>query len=436
MVIQKTTNINYFTEVEIFPNSLYVFDIDDTILFFPELPINFWENTFEIEYSKDSDYDKSTERTMNTWIDHISNHVPVCTNIMGLSLLIEKLSAVNSKIMYVTARPKSLHQLTVKQLKDMNMQLVSYNNIHCIGDANKGEFILEHARETTYANIIFLDDMQYNIDDVIVAIPSAICYKFNNPKINDLSKAVTSYNLTVNNVMEYDGYKRRNLEDDRFYIYNKKKESAEYDVLIFYHGSRDLAWEQVHETGLLELEFTNPTIVIFGQCSGVSKYPCFHKDYHNIEFGEIYWEIRDQDEQFTKDLNYTKNVIADIKTLYRINNIFHVGHSNGGVFNLQLAIHMPTVFTCLVSHNGGLGFDFQYYLDFVLISDVEYKVPILFITGEFDVHKLPCQQAKLLFENEGFDDIQYIEHPNTLHFYCKSHEDNMLTFINKCLSKK
>lgn len=150
-------------------------------------------------------------------------------------------------------------------------------------------------------------------------------------------------------------------------------------------------------------------------------------------FSEIYWEIRDFEAGFAADILYTKQIINDLTSRYKVNKIFHVGHSNGGVFNLQLAIHMPKVFSGIISHMGGLGFDMCYQLDFEKLTDDERNTPILLVTGEYDVHKPVCQQAQRLFINENFKQVDYIEFSNETHGYYNEHEIKMMEWIKNLL---
>lgn len=330
----------------------------------------------------------------------------VYTDKNGLSIFYEKIEKHNSKVI----------------IKDIEIDEINYNN----------------------KNIVFINDSDEKLEYVQKTIPNCICYKFINSRIGNLGRANINYDRTISKFMEIycDGVKirRRNIIIDncvksRFYLYTENEINKNYNLIIFYHGSRDLAWEQIYDTNLLKLfpDF----IIVFGQCDITDiKAPYYHKSFHNIAFGEIYWEIRDCESQFYVDIEYTKKIIDDMKSMYNIKSIFHIGHSNGGVFNLQLAIHMPNIFTGIISHQGGLGYDCMYNLDFEKLVDNNFKkTPILLISGEYDVHKSVCKQAQLLFKNEGFNIVDYIEFENEYHGYKISHEECMINWIKNLLAK-
>lgn len=249
-----------------------------------------------------------------------------------------------------------------------------------------------------------------------------------NPTINN------TYNDIVCNpiyddvsTIEMDGIKKEVILNDRYYLYNIPDNNLQHDLILFYHGSRDTAWTQVLEhVGLLK---NKNYIIAFGQSSGVVEKPTIHKHYGYASFGELFWEIDDLSPQFDEDLLYTKAIVNDIKTQYDIKNVYFIGHSNGGVFALLLALYTPNMFNGIVSHMGGIGYDPSFYLNFKLLKETDNKTPILFYTGENDIHKFPCESARNIFLGEDFPKIDIFVEKDIKHEYISTCEAYILNWF-------
>lgn len=103
-----------------------------------------------------------------------------------------------------------------------------------------------------------------------------------------------------------------NLSSRRIFIYTLPETltstTEEYDLIIFYHGARGNAYEQVVLTNLSSY-LTQNIITVYGQCSGEMMEPYIHPDYNHVAYGEIYWEIRDSDPLFQDEIEYTQSII-------------------------------------------------------------------------------------------------------------------------------
>jgi hypothetical protein len=89
---------------------------------------------------------------------------------------------------------------------------------------------------------------------------------------------------------------------------------------------------------------------------------------------------------------------------------------------------MPNTFTKIVSHMGGIGYDPYFYLNFNILKDTDRKTPILFYTGENDIHRKPCEAAYEIFTGENFAADIYIE-PNISHLYLNTCEAYILDWL-------
>jgi predicted esterase len=226
---------------------------------------------------------------------------------------------------------------------------------------------------------------------------------------------------------KYKNMERKDIDDvkdSRYFLYTMKENNKPYDLLLFYHGSCSCAWANVLEyTGLSDLD---NIITVYGQASGKMVPAHKHPIYGFTSFGDLYWEIRDCVKGFSDDLAYTKNIIEIMKKMYNIRKIYFIGHSNGGVFALLLAVYMSDIFDAIISHQGGMGFDPHFYVDFRKAG--KNKPRMLFYTGTHDIHKQVCMEAHELFLSEGYCSKLYIEN-ELQHTYDKSCEAYMLNFL-------
>lgn len=159
------------------------------------------------------------------------------------------------------------------------------------------------------------------------------------------------------------------LDSKRYYFLYKNhfiNTNIPNNLLVYYHGSRDIALDCVFTSTDIINSFGNENwYIIFGQCDGVIEKPYIHPNYNHIAYGEIYWNITYKQNMFV-DIAYTNEIVTNTIQNYNIDKKVFIGHSNGGVFGLLLPIHLPNLFDIIISHQGGLGYDPFFRLDFEL----------------------------------------------------------------------
>ena len=210
--------------------------------------------------------------------------------------------------------------------------------------------------------------------------------------------------------------------------------SKRVPLLVVFHGSRGNAlymaleitrWiERTPELGDFIIAFGQAEISPYHQVDPIvaaadpgNEYAWMHP-FYGITFGERYWEIRDYEPKFQQDVAYAREIVETVEQGYNIDpsRKLYLGHSNGGVFCLQLMIHEPNLFTAYCSHMGGIGYDPNFIIDFDAIKQ-EDKKPLLLVTGDKDVHLTACLQAKEIFENEEFPSVEIIIQEDLEHIY-------------------
>jgi predicted esterase len=268
-----------------------------------------------------------------------------------------------------------------------------------------------------------------NNDTIQSHILESLKHKWSKDKTNKVINIIS--NPIYNNISDIslDGIIKEIILNDRYYLHTVPKVlNSEIDMILFYHGSRDIAWTQILEyTNLLSI--SNNYVVAFGQCSGTIQKPEIHPHYGYASFGEIFWEIRHAHSQLEEDLLYTRAIIADMKDQYKIRNLYFIGHSNGGVFGLLLALYIPNMFTGIVSHMGGIGYDPDLYLNFELLGTNDKKTPLLFYTGEKDLHREACEAAKRIFLSKGFSVVDMFIENEIGHEYLSTCEPYILNWF-------
>lgn len=118
-----------------------------------------------------------------------------------------------------------------------------------------------------------------------------------------------------------------------------------------------------------------------------------------------------------------------MKEQYNIQNSYFIGHNNGGVFALLLALYTPNLFTGIVSHEGGVGYDPGLYLNFKLLQNNDKRTPLLFYTGESDLHKEACETARKIFLSEKFPVVDIFIEPELGHEYRPACEPYILRWF-------
>ena len=161
-------------------NTLLVLDIDETIIKFPEINQKWWDDNLNYYYTL-YEMGKAKKIVFNQWLEKIHNNDPIMLDINKYNLMIDKANNHGYKIIFLTARPPDLRNITEKNLDSCN---IKYNKDDIyflpneIGIKNKGQIIIDIVQQLTHINnIIFVDDVMHNIDSVINEFTSNDKYK-------------------------------------------------------------------------------------------------------------------------------------------------------------------------------------------------------------------------------------------------------------------
>ncbi len=181
-------NINSFNQVKTEPNSLIVFDIDETIMSFEDINEGWWKRTFDKFYTHTQDYDLADELSLNQWVTYILNSKPKLLDEVNFINLVKFAKESGCSIIMLTARRKFLFDITLSHLTHCNIDIDS-DSIYF--NKNKGTELLNIVtnKYQNISNIIFIDDIESNLMDVAETFEPYTQYTLNLYKINHNSNS-------------------------------------------------------------------------------------------------------------------------------------------------------------------------------------------------------------------------------------------------------
>ena len=157
------TAISSYKDIIIRPKALYVFDIDDTLLHFPEFPRAWWKETTE-KYKALCE-ETADEKAHDEWMTAVEVRPGVACDKTGFMEIYQKIHAANGKVILLTARPASMKITTLSHLRD---GLWDFDPAHVYFDKQKGarlcSIVEEYYKDIEY--IVFVDDYEKNIHSV------------------------------------------------------------------------------------------------------------------------------------------------------------------------------------------------------------------------------------------------------------------------------
>ncbi len=175
--------INSFNQVQLVPNSLIVFDIDETIISFEDIDEGWWKRTFDKYYTRTNDYDLADELSLNEWISHISNSKPQLLDEINFIKLITQAKELKCEMIMLTARRKFLFDITLSHITQCNIDIDS-DSIYFNKNKGKELYDIVTNKYQSFENIIFIDDVESNLEDVANTFNNLEQYSLQLYKIN------------------------------------------------------------------------------------------------------------------------------------------------------------------------------------------------------------------------------------------------------------
>lgn len=161
----KMKEINDYSQIEIILNSLVVFDIDETIIKFPQLGKDWWKNKLNHYNAIYGDHHKAEINALEDWIEHVKINKPEMINKDSFIEFFNSALDNNCKIIFLTARNEKLKDITYEHL--LHLDIINHNKVYDIYfNENKGEELEKILSKEEFNDIIFIDDLEENLKDV------------------------------------------------------------------------------------------------------------------------------------------------------------------------------------------------------------------------------------------------------------------------------
>lgn len=160
--LQKGMNtiISSYKDIIIRPQTLYVFDIDDTLLHFPTFTRAWWKETTE-KYKAICET-TADQKAHDEWLEAVQKDPAVACDKEGFTDIYKKIIEVDSKVILLTARPEFMKPLTLRHLRE---GLWEFHPTHVHFDKEKGirlrNILCEKYPDINH--ITFVDDYEKNI---------------------------------------------------------------------------------------------------------------------------------------------------------------------------------------------------------------------------------------------------------------------------------
>ena len=172
--------INTFNQIHITsPNTLVICDIDKTLLYWNKEPEDFYsmviDDDYEYKLSPEEIYKEATS-FLNMYTHYFP---PIPTDLIGWNNLENQIIETESKLIFLTARTKSISETwTEKNFKDIGLDYNKYQIYYTDNILSKGDYINQYIDLTPHTDVIFIDDMNFQLDSVYNLDQEIKCYQF------------------------------------------------------------------------------------------------------------------------------------------------------------------------------------------------------------------------------------------------------------------
>jgi len=168
--------INSFSQINISNlKTLVVLDIDDTLISFKDVNTIWWDINYKKLYPI---YKENTYNHLEKlWTDYIFNNNPMKLDTDNLTSFLKNIKNNNHELVILTARDKSILELTMRHLYDCGIYI---DSSRVFFNRNKGYELKKIVMNLfpDVDNIIFVDDIIQNLVNVEISfnIPELLKY--------------------------------------------------------------------------------------------------------------------------------------------------------------------------------------------------------------------------------------------------------------------
>jgi len=153
-----------FKNVTIHPRTLVVFDIDDTVIGYEEFSHTFFADSIQTYKEKHKCDKMALDFALHDWITKVKEGTPYHMDSIGFIELKEKIKNTDSHYIFMTARNPNYRDITESHLEKIGIE---NRQVYYLAGSNKGEFLKSISQKySEYNKMIFIDDMEKNLNDV------------------------------------------------------------------------------------------------------------------------------------------------------------------------------------------------------------------------------------------------------------------------------
>jgi len=156
--------ISSFKEIDVKEKTLIILDIDDTIMGYKEFNHTYFMNKLDYYTQEHKNEEIAIKKAVKDWITMVENSTPFHMDYDGYKYLLDKINETQSHHIFITTRNLEHKQLTESHLYQIG---VVSEHIYYSNGTNKGELLQQILHKyTNYDNIVFIDDLDKNLDDM------------------------------------------------------------------------------------------------------------------------------------------------------------------------------------------------------------------------------------------------------------------------------
>ena len=170
--------ITLFSELPKTSQTLYVFDIDETTLYYRfSISDDIVSNIEDLEAgAKTNQYE-----VIKRWENALYEYSACPHDRLGMEELKKFCDKNDGMIIFLTSRFKSIQKSTVFHLQSL-YPWVSESDIYLCDGIEKGKVLFDIVAKTHYKQVVFVDDNVGNIESVNRYIPLVTTYKMDIPQ--------------------------------------------------------------------------------------------------------------------------------------------------------------------------------------------------------------------------------------------------------------
>ncbi len=167
MALRMFHVINSYSAISLVARSLIVFDIDDTVVNFPDYGPSWWDAK-KAMYERIMTKEDADRATLHEWRAAVHHVDPVPIDKDGFLQFYAEAKAAGCDIIFLTARTEKLKEVTHRHLKNSLMECAEG---HVFFAEDKGPALVDILKQRRpYHHVIFVDDLVKNHESVRQAL--------------------------------------------------------------------------------------------------------------------------------------------------------------------------------------------------------------------------------------------------------------------------